>query len=783
MQEQNLKKETLQLINLWKIFMWSSLPGGRATTTMFIGATITLFIIIAFVRQVYFNEIISIWNIGVMIILYGIISGKGLEILFKVQRAYSGAYGDIDYSSFAISKDLFYGIGFLILGSWLLYTKLFNELESAPERNRERVQEKEKTNAFLHNEKEKTNAFLLNEKEKLEEIYGSMPRNEKERVGFAKSIDSILNSINLEDPVVFNKFAPFLLYSANHNEKLKGMDLRLVYESKNENLKNDWIEHANKKVGSLRCSFNIDKINDDEIKFCKNFSKLTKVELFCTCPYSFDQSKTWSNSMEVLSILKEIPACTEVELRFFTSGILKNFIDGALSNSDVLQQLNKLKIVFYDDFGIRSLNNAVEKFPSLVTSLKNLSEITIENQADIYYPSNAPKSDKLVNLIKRLPTGRKIAIKLIGRFIESNEGPEFVNALKEEQNFVNALEETPHTVEVSIVYKLYSFSKEDARILRDTMKDSKLNITILDTSNGIERPITTEILDNLLKVKNFRIWLAIKEIMAEHTNMNDFLSSLDPFFQEREWKWVEYTDKNPRTEICELLEFVKALNTSKFIRFKSKFLEISNKKDINDFISEVNKRDKRFILNASELLIDFENLISIYNKMQENENFTVESNSWFIRVRKGNKNVNAFNEKFEEIYKKLYPEGLHQKEFLKKIEALSELDAFTIDLKNKDVLYIGNEKFNHVLKVLPTIKNKFKKVIVAEEAFTVDQIKKLRAELGNGGSCTLEILPKESLLTPWLTSKNYLIRLFLWLKNIFAIIPSTKLAELEDDND
>ncbi|KAM0679638.1 hypothetical protein GINT2_002270 [Glugoides intestinalis] len=139
MQEQNLKKETLQLINLWKLFMWSSLPGGRATTTMFIGATITLFIIIAFVRHVYFNEIISIWNTGVMIILYGIISGKGLEILFKVQRAYSGAYGDIDYSSFAISKDLFYGIGFLILGSWLLYRKLFNELESVQERNKKKM--------------------------------------------------------------------------------------------------------------------------------------------------------------------------------------------------------------------------------------------------------------------------------------------------------------------------------------------------------------------------------------------------------------------------------------------------------------------------------------------------------------------------------------------------------------------------------------------------------------------------------------------------------------------
>ncbi|KAM0679953.1 hypothetical protein GINT2_001894 [Glugoides intestinalis] len=625
---------------------------------------------------------------------------------------------------------------------------------------------------------------------RLEKIYeNNMPMNENGWVGFAKDIDSILNSINLEDPVVFNKFAPFLLYSVNHNEKLKGMDLRLVYESKNENLKNDWKNHAVQKVKSLRCSFDIYEINDDEIEFCKNFSKLTKLELFCSLPYSFNKSMTWSNSKKVLSILKEIPACTELELvKFdsvmlkdfifrFDSVMLKDFIDGAASDSDVLQNLNKLKIVFNAIPGIRYLNSAVGKFPSLVTSLKKLSEITIENQAAIYLPEKDNKSDNLVNLIEELP--KDITIKLIGRCIELNQERKFANALKENQNFVDALKKKSDTGKVSIVYKLSSFRKEAALRLRDTMKDSmkdsKLNIIISGTNNnGIERhlPITTEILDNLLKVKKFNFKFDSKEIEVEHTNLKDFISSFGPFFQE--WDLLRYTDNNLRTEICEVLEFVKVFNTCKSIKFSSNFLEISNECALDSIISEVvNKRDKWLELETSALLIDSENLISIYNKMQENENFKLKADSWLIRVRKGN--VVAFEKNFREIYKNVGPKGREEDEFLVKIKALSkisELDAFIINLSNKDVLCIGNGNFHTVFRMLPTIKNMFKKVFVAEKLFSKDQIKKLRAELRKGGTCTLEILSKESLLTPWLTSqcitnKNYLIRLFLWLKTIF----------------
>ncbi|KAM0680701.1 hypothetical protein GINT2_000971 [Glugoides intestinalis] len=627
--------------------------------------------------------------------------------------------------------------------------------------------------------------FKKEELKRLEKIYGKMPTNKKERVSFANDIDPILNSINLEDPVVFNKFAPFLLYSANHNEKLKGMDLRLVYESKNEKLKEHWKNHAVQKVKSLRCSFDIYEINDDEIEFCKNFSKLTKLELFCSLPYSFNKSLTWSNSKKVLSILKEIPACTELELLGFNSDMLKDFIDGAAkSKSEVLEPLEKLKIVFDDDSGIRSLNSAVENFPSLVTSLPNLSEITIENQATRYTPGEDTKSDNLVNLIEELP--KDITINLIGSFIELNEGPKFANALKEEQNFVDALKKKSDTGKVSIVYKLSSFRKEAALRLRDTMKDSmkdsKLNITISGTNNnGIERhlPITTEILDNLLKVKNFHICFTFDVITVVHTRVEDILSSFGPFFQQR--TWLRYTDKNPRTEIRKLPEFVKALKafTCKYINFRSNFLEISNECALDSIISEVvNKRDKWLELETSALLIDSVNLIPFYNKIKVNEHFTLKADSWLIRVRNGN--IDAFNEKFKQIYKKLNPYWYHSDEFLVKIKALSkisELDAFTIGLMNKDVLYIGNGKFHTVFRMLPTIKNMFKKVFVAKNAFTEDQLSQLRTQLGNGGSCTLETVPEEFLLNTWLTSqcitnKNYLIRLFLWLKTIFAIISS-----------
>ncbi|KAM0680384.1 hypothetical protein GINT2_001443 [Glugoides intestinalis] len=580
------------------------------------------------------------------------------------------------------------------------------------------------------------------------------PEGTNDREDFIRIIDSIVENVPLEDPEVFYSFAPFLLHSGKYKNKLNGMDLRLVYESNNENLSEHWIKYADERVGTLRCSFDIDEIDDDEslkkIEFCKNFSKLTDVELFCSRPYSFDKSLTWSNSMKVLT---EIPTYTEVELNTNNLAILKDFIDGAASNSEVLQQLIRLKIVFDDDSGIRYINSAVGKFPSLVTSLPNLSEITIENQATTYTPGEDTKSDNLVKLIEELPTDRDIAIKLIGRFIESNERPEFVNALKENQKFVNALKKTPDTVKVSIVYNLYSFNKFDAFSLRDTIEDPKLNIRIFNTSNGIERKIPNSIafLDNLLKVEYFHIWFNTKIIEVKHTTVKDFPSSLDPFLKEWkcEWKCVEYTDENPRTEICELLEFVKGFktfNTCKSIRFKSNFLDLSNEKERNHFILVVNEPNKELKLDVSALLIDFENFIPFYKKMQGKRSFTLKVNSWLIRVRKGN--MGAFILQLPKTYNMEFHEIRQENEFLEKIKALSELDCFKPDFMNTNVLYVEDGNFNTVFQMLKTIKIRFEKVFIAEKLFSTYQFYKIRAELRKGGTCKLEIVPKELLLTP-----------------------------------
>ncbi|KAM0679520.1 hypothetical protein GINT2_002364 [Glugoides intestinalis] len=402
------------------------------------------------------------------------------------------------------------------------------------------------------------------------------PEGTNEWDDFISIIDSIVENVPLEDPEVFYSFAPFLLHSLKHKEKLNGMDLRLIFNLNNENLSEYWIKHADERVGTLRCSFDIVYINDDEglkkIEFCKNFSKLTDVELFCSRPYSFNKSLTWSNSMKVLS---SNTRCTEVELLLFNSDMLKDFIDGAASNSEVLQQLIRLKILFYDDSGIRYINSAVGKFPSLVTSLPNLSEITIENQATKYTPREGHESDNLVKLIKELP--KDITINLIGRFVESNETPELVKALKD----------IPDTVKVSIVYNLISFNKEDARILRTLIEHSKLAITILDTSNGIKRqlPISITFLDDLFKAEYFHIGFIFDVITVVHTSVKDFLSSLDPFEKGWEWKCVEYIDKKPRTEICELLSFVKAFNTCEDLVFRSPFLSLTNKDDMDDFLA------------------------------------------------------------------------------------------------------------------------------------------------------------------------------------------------------
>ncbi|KAM0681173.1 hypothetical protein GINT2_000367 [Glugoides intestinalis] len=235
------------------------------------------------------------------------------------------------------------------------------------------------------------------------------PEGIKEWDDFIRIIDSILENVPLEDPAVFYKFVPFLLHSGKYKNKLKGVDLRLIFNLNNENVSEHWIKYAGKKGINLRCSFNIEKRKDAEftdlIAFCKKFSNLTYVKLFFIY---FDKKAIWNTSEKILS---EIPTCTELEL-FLLPCILKHFItEASLSNSKVLSSLVKLKINFNIAIGMIFINKEIA----------NLSEITIQNLSG-YTKLESFKADKLVNLIKKLPVDRSMTINLIGRNIEFSNG-------------------------------------------------------------------------------------------------------------------------------------------------------------------------------------------------------------------------------------------------------------------------------------------------------------------------------------------------------------------------
>ncbi|KAM0679448.1 hypothetical protein GINT2_002289 [Glugoides intestinalis] len=238
------------------------------------------------------------------------------------------------------------------------------------------------------------------------------PEGTNEWDDFIRIIDSILENVPLEDPEVFDKFAPFLLHSEKYKNKLKGVDLKLIFNLNNENVSEHWIKYAGKKGINLRCSFNIEKRKDAEftdlIAFCKKFSNLTYVKLFFIYFNNFDKKAIWNTSEKILS---EIPTCTELEL-FLIPCILKHFItEASLSNSKVLSSLVKLKINFNIGIGIIFINKEIA----------NLSEITIQNLSG-YTKLESFKADKLVNLIKKLPVDRSMTINLIGRNIKFSNG-------------------------------------------------------------------------------------------------------------------------------------------------------------------------------------------------------------------------------------------------------------------------------------------------------------------------------------------------------------------------
>ena len=146
--------------------------------------------------------------------------------------------------------------------------------------------------------------------------------------------------------------------------------------------------------------------------------------------------------------------------------------------------------------------------------------------------------------------------------------------------------------------------------------------------------------------------------------------------------------------------------------------------------------------------------------------------------------MGAFIQQLPEIHNMLYPNGCEGNEFISRVKVLRELDAFTIDLRDKDVVYICDNNFDTVLKVLKTNikkrtsanlfksyatsivsylrnflslqsralhlfsqKAKFKKVYIGECNFTEDQVRELRAEVKAIYGGNIEIVDENPLWT------------------------------------
>ncbi|KAM0680110.1 hypothetical protein GINT2_001803 [Glugoides intestinalis] len=583
----------------------------------------------------------------------------------------------------------------------------------------------------------------------LEIIYDKMPKyrneegtrifNSKTAAGendwedFVGIIEAILEKVPLEDQAVFHNFAPFLLHSEKHMENLNGMDLRQILHCSNVNLIEHWARYANEKGIRLRCLFSIDVVEMFNgswlMELYKRFADCTDMVLVYNA-FSFDNSTTWCKSMEKLS---KSPNCSGVELVDFKAGMIKYFIDGAVSSDKkVLENLVRLKIGFNNRYGINYINEAIKNLPTLIQSLLKLTEITIENTSFSNENLELFQAQNLINLIKEGPNGRRMTINLIG----------LRTGMKRLADFVKTLECVPNTVKICIVTDIFSFSKEEALNLSDEMKSSKIDLNIFHSKNGIKRPIA--FLDKLLdSADDFFIDFLHGSFSVKHKSVNDFLTTFDPLLNWWKWKNITYLHESPSTEPAELLLFLNALNACEDIDFRSSFLELTNKDDIDKLITEVIRRDKKVNLGISNLLIDLEDTLYFYERANRTMLLTLSFRAWLIRVRKDN--MNAFINDLPLIYSMFYG-GYHgygepylKEECINKGKVLNDLDTFTIDLENKHILYISDKNFNTVLKVVKDIKKMFKKVYIGDCEFSEDQISELKAAVNSETACTFEI--------------------------------------------
>ncbi|KAM0679948.1 hypothetical protein GINT2_001889 [Glugoides intestinalis] len=119
-----------QEIFLWQELVLSNQPGGLLSTALFIEMSIAILFIMTLLKEEekeekekYYYNVLSGKMTILLVIISGIISGKGFEILFRTLHIWSCAYGKVGFSLNDIFISLSFGFSLVCFGSSLLFNK------------------------------------------------------------------------------------------------------------------------------------------------------------------------------------------------------------------------------------------------------------------------------------------------------------------------------------------------------------------------------------------------------------------------------------------------------------------------------------------------------------------------------------------------------------------------------------------------------------------------------------------------------------------------------------
>ncbi|KAM0681746.1 hypothetical protein GINT2_000260 [Glugoides intestinalis] len=125
-----------QVTFLWQKLIWSNQPGALLSTVLFIEMSIAILFIMTLLKEkekekeekYYYNNLSNSCLTILLVIISGIIFGKGVEIFFRTLHICSGAYGNVVFSLADIFMSLSFGCIFVISGYFLLFNKKLYKL-------------------------------------------------------------------------------------------------------------------------------------------------------------------------------------------------------------------------------------------------------------------------------------------------------------------------------------------------------------------------------------------------------------------------------------------------------------------------------------------------------------------------------------------------------------------------------------------------------------------------------------------------------------------------------